>query len=145
MAIVTSSLSVHLLVLMGDHVAVVTGGYRPFDLQNPITLPEMLQQLPRYTAASRSVYWIFTAADMVFPVGAALPLALLLAKALRRIGAHGPPVRCGAAALECLSPLSQVRHRGMDRQCQVAGARAKRLEETTSMAADNIRANQWRG
>ncbi|HZG69055.1 MAG TPA: hypothetical protein VEZ12_20145, partial [Herpetosiphonaceae bacterium] len=77
--------SFQLLVLIGERFAAMTGGYRPFDLQNPLALGEMLQQLPRYTQASRTLYWLFIAADMVFPVAAALPLALLLAKALRGI------------------------------------------------------------
>ena len=84
-AVVAGLLSFELLVLIGERFAAVTGGYRPFDLQNPLSLVEMLRQLPRYTAASRTLYWLFIAADMVFPVVAALPLALLLAKALRGV------------------------------------------------------------
>ncbi len=78
--------SFQLLLLIGERFATVTGGYRPFDLQNPLSLAEMVEQLPRYTEASRTLYWIFIVADMVFPVVAALPLALLLAKALRGTG-----------------------------------------------------------
>ena len=78
--------SFQVLRLIGERFAAVTGGYRPFDLQNPLSLAEIVEQLPRYTVASRTVYWIFIAADMVFPVVAALPLALVLAKVLRGIG-----------------------------------------------------------
>jgi hypothetical protein len=84
-AAVAGLVSFQLLVLIGERFAAVTGGYQPFDLQNPLSLQAMQEQLPRYTAASRTLYWIFIAADMVFPVAAALPLALLLAKALRGI------------------------------------------------------------
>ena len=78
--------SFQVLRLIGERFAAVTGGYRPFDLQNPLSFPEMVQQLPRYTEVSRTLYWIFIVADMVFPVVAALPLALVLAKVLRGIG-----------------------------------------------------------
>jgi len=95
--------SFQLLLLIGDRFATVTGGYRPFDLQNPLSLAEMVEQLPRYTEASRTLYWIFIVADMVFPVVAALPLVLLLAKALRAIGGAwtGRALRRGLA----LTPL----------------------------------------
>ncbi len=92
-----------MLLLIGERFAAVTGGYRPFDLQNPLSLPAIVQQLPRYTEASRRLYWIFIAADIVFPVVAALPLALLLGKALRGIDREwaGLALRRGLA----LAPL----------------------------------------
>ena len=32
----------------------------------------------------------------------------------------------------------------MDRHRQAAGDRARRVEETVTLAAENVRANQWR-
>ena len=84
-AAVAGLVTFQLLDLIGQRFAAVTGGYQPFDLQNPLSLQAIEEQLPRYTAASRTQYSIFIAADMIFPVAAALPLALLLAKTLRGV------------------------------------------------------------
>jgi hypothetical protein len=81
-----SLLSLQSLFYIGERFAAVTSGYRPFDLQNPLGRDDILAQLPAYTATSRSLYWVFIGADMIFPVVAAMPLVLLLAKALQAIG-----------------------------------------------------------
>lgn len=79
-------LSFQSLLYIGERFAAVTSGYRPFDLQNPLSRGDILTQLPAYTTSSRSLYWIFIIADTIFPVVAAMPLVLLLAKVLGAIG-----------------------------------------------------------
>jgi hypothetical protein len=76
------ALSFWSLFVIGDQFAAATAGYQPFDLQNPLTVTEMLEQLPLYSAESRAIYWLFVLADTIFPALAALPFALLLGRAL---------------------------------------------------------------
>lgn len=70
-AAVASALSFQSLYVIGERFERVTAGYAPFDLQNPITVAAILEQLPAYTDASRTLYWVFIAADTIFPVIAA--------------------------------------------------------------------------
>jgi hypothetical protein len=85
-AAIASALSFQSLFVIGERFERVTAGYAPFDLQNPLTLATIWEQLPAYTEASLMWYWAFIAADMIFPVFGALPLALVLAWALRTLG-----------------------------------------------------------
>lgn len=76
------ALSFWSLFLIGDRFAAATGGYQPFDLQNPLAVAAVLEQLPVYTAESRAIYWLFVVADTIFPALGALPFALLLGRGL---------------------------------------------------------------
>ena len=75
-------LSFQLLFLIGDWFAAATAGFQPFDLQNPLVVAAVLEQLPLYSAESRAIYWLFVVADTVFPALGAVPFALLLGRAL---------------------------------------------------------------
>jgi hypothetical protein len=79
------ALSFQSLFLIGDQFAAVTAGYQPFDLQNPLAVATVLEQLPAYSAASRAIYWLFVLADTIFPALGVLPFALLLGRALRTL------------------------------------------------------------
>jgi hypothetical protein len=76
------TLSFQSLFVIGDWFAAATAGYQPFDLQNPLAVATVLEQLPAYTAESRALYWLFVLADTIFPALGALPFALLLGRAL---------------------------------------------------------------
>ncbi|CAA9357896.1 MAG: hypothetical protein AVDCRST_MAG93-7468, partial [uncultured Chloroflexia bacterium] len=82
---IASVLSFQSLLFIGDRFAAVTGGYRPFDLQNPLGRGDIMAQLPTYSATSRNLYWIFIGADMIFPLVGAVPLMLLLSRVLQAI------------------------------------------------------------
>ena len=76
------TLSFQSLFLIGDWFAAATGAYQPFDLQNPLAVTAVLEQLPAYTAESRAIYWLFVVADTIFPALGGVPFALLLGRAL---------------------------------------------------------------
>jgi hypothetical protein len=76
------ALSFQSLFLIGDQFAAATAGYQPFDLQNPLAVATVLEQLPAYSAESRAIYWLFVLADTIFPALGALPFTLLLGRAL---------------------------------------------------------------
>lgn len=86
LTIVAFAISFWSLFVIGDQFAAVTAGYDPFDLQNPLSVEQIYAQLPAYTAASRTIYWVFIAADTVFPLLGGLMLSLLFALALRGLG-----------------------------------------------------------
>lgn len=72
------------LMPLAQRFAAATAGLLPFDLQNQLTVAAVLEQLPSYTNASRRWYYLFTAADYVFPVFASLFLGATGAFFLRR-------------------------------------------------------------
>ena len=74
------------LQLVGDQLRVRIG-VPPFDLQTPLRLEQMVEQLPLYTSEARRVYLWFVALDTVFPVAAGVMLSLILAAALRNFDA----------------------------------------------------------
>jgi hypothetical protein len=57
-------------------------GFLPFDLQTPITLEQVQNQLPAYTDVSRGVYARFLAWDYAFPLFVSITLCLILARSL---------------------------------------------------------------
>lgn len=72
------------LMPVAQRFAVATAGLPPFDMQNDLTVAAVFEQLPSYTDASRRWYYLFTAADYVFPVFASLFLGATGAFFLRR-------------------------------------------------------------
>ena len=58
-------------------------GFQPFDFQNQLTVAEIGQQLPHYTATARQVYYGMSVIDFAFPALGGLFWALLLGAALR--------------------------------------------------------------
>ena len=56
-----------------------TSGYRPIDLQFPITVDLLQEQLPAYGPDSRRIYVWFQVVDFIFPALAGLFTALLWA------------------------------------------------------------------
>lgn len=75
--------SLQALMFIGEKIAVQTGGYPPFDLQNFLTPEELLAQLPQYSDDAISLYLAFTTSDYLFPLFAGLFLATLWAFVLR--------------------------------------------------------------
>ena len=65
-------LSLYAFTPISAEFAAVTQGYLPLDLQFPLTVEVIFQQLPAYSAASKHWYQIFAVADFIFP-----PLASL--------------------------------------------------------------------
>jgi len=57
--------------------AAVTQGYRPLDLQFPLTVEVIFQQLPAYTAASRHWYQLFAVMDFIYPPVASLLVMMI--------------------------------------------------------------------
>jgi len=75
------------LMRIGKAFEPVTAGHPPFDLQNSLSVSDVLAQLPHYTDASRKLYLGFAAVDFVFPfVG-----GLLTASAAAFLMRHGLP------------------------------------------------------
>jgi len=72
------------LMPVAQRFAAVTAGLPPFDLQNELTAAAVVEQLPSYTDASRRWYYLFTAADYVFPAFASLFLGATGVFFLRR-------------------------------------------------------------
>jgi hypothetical protein len=81
------NLSFFALFRIAEAFAGATGGLQPFDMQNELTVEEVLAQLPHYTEASRRLYALFTVTDYVFPVLGGLFVASVGAFLLR----HGLP------------------------------------------------------
>lgn len=76
------------LFVIGDWFAGTTAGFQPFDLQNPLALEQVRQQLPAYTNESRSIYRLFILADTIFPPLATLFFSLVFARSLQSIGSR---------------------------------------------------------
>jgi hypothetical protein len=63
--------------LVSTEFAKVTHGYIPLDLQFPLTVDGIFEQLPAYNSASKSWYQIFAFIDFVFPPLASLFVVML--------------------------------------------------------------------
>lgn len=79
------SLSLVLLMQLGEAFASVTAGHPPFDTQNKLTAQDIKQQLADYTPASYTAYWKFTANDFLFPFAGGIFTASILTFSLRRL------------------------------------------------------------
>jgi hypothetical protein len=81
---VLNGLSFTILFGLEDQFEALTG--QPvFDTQNDLTTDAVVKQLPLYQGEARDAYWRFWAFDFVFPLVAALFLAVVWAFALRNI------------------------------------------------------------
>jgi len=81
--VVATALSLQLLFVIDTWFARATARYSTFDLQTPLSLADVREQLPAYTPESRAIYWVFVVADTFFPLFGSLISALLLARVLR--------------------------------------------------------------
>jgi hypothetical protein len=63
--------------LISAEFAKVTHGYIPLDLQFPLTVDGIFEQLPAYTSASKRWYQIFVVIDFIFPPVASLFVVML--------------------------------------------------------------------
>jgi hypothetical protein len=63
--------------LVSTEFAKVTQGYIPLDLQFPLTVDGIFEQLPAYSSASKSWYQIFGFIDFIFPPLASLFVVML--------------------------------------------------------------------
>ncbi len=59
-----------------------TIGYLPFDLQTPLALADVQNQLPAYTETAKQQYIVFLLWDTAFPFFVSVTLCLILARAL---------------------------------------------------------------
>ena len=66
----------------------ISGGHKPFDMQNSLQADEIFLQLATYTPEAFSQYSLFQMVDYVFPVFGGLVLACAVAFALR----HASPI-----------------------------------------------------
>ena len=66
-----------------------TDGLRPFDLNRGISGEVMYEELPRYTARSKSIYLWFALVDYLYPAAAAAFVALLWAWMFNRAPNRG--------------------------------------------------------
>ena len=66
----------------------ISGGHKPFDMQNSLQAHEIFLQLATYTPEAFSQYSLFQMVDYVFPVFGGLVLACAVAFALR----HASPI-----------------------------------------------------
>jgi hypothetical protein len=70
-------LSFYSFSLISAEFAKVTHSYMPLDLQFPLTVDGIFEQLPVYTSASKSWYQIFSFIDFIFPPVASLFVVML--------------------------------------------------------------------
>ena len=70
-------LSFYSFSLISAEFAKVTHGYIPLDLQFPLTVEGIFEQLPAYNSASKRWYQIFAIMDFVFPPVASLLVVML--------------------------------------------------------------------
>ena len=66
-----------------------TDGLRPFDLNRGINAEVMYEELPRYTARSKTIYLWFALLDYLYPAAAAAFVALLWASMFNRAPNRG--------------------------------------------------------
>ncbi len=66
-----------------------TDGLRPFDLNRGINAEVMYEELPRYTARSKTIYLWFALVDYLYPAAAAAFVALLWAWMFNRAPNRG--------------------------------------------------------
>lgn len=84
-ALVLQLVFFRLLKLTGRHFREATG-HHAFDFQNRLTVAQIHEQLPAYTAESKRLYRRFFVLDFFFPLFASLFLSLLLAALLAQPG-----------------------------------------------------------
>jgi hypothetical protein len=102
--VAVTALAVTCLTVMtriGQAFPAASGGSLPFDLQNELTVAQVIEQVPRYTELANWMYAVFTMIDYVFPFAAGLFLAAAGAFALR----HGFPGAYATAVGRSLFPL----------------------------------------
>lgn len=85
-ALVLQLVFFRLLKQSGRRFREATAGYEAFDFQNRLTVAQIHEQLPAYTAESRRLYRRFFVLDFFFPLFASLFLSLLLAALLAQPG-----------------------------------------------------------
>lgn len=73
-----------LLRITGKRFEGMTEGHEPFDFQNKLTVAQIDEQLPDYTAESKRLYTLFFVIDFFFPFIASIFLSLLWAVLLPR-------------------------------------------------------------
>lgn len=73
-----------LLLHLGAEFAAVTAGAEPLDLQDGLDAEDALAQVARYSSASRRLYALFAALDVVFPLVGGLATASAAAFLARR-------------------------------------------------------------
>lgn len=87
------------LLYIGEIFPARSGGVLPFDLQHELRREAVVPQLAGYTAATRQLYFVFTAIDFVFPLAAGLVLAATAAFCLRRVFPLGYAALVGRSLL----------------------------------------------
>lgn len=89
------------LMRVGEDFPSLAGGAQPFDLQNGLSVDDVLLQLPGYSSEARQQYYLFTAIDYVFPLAAGLMLAAIAAFCMR----YALPTAFAAVNARRLFPL----------------------------------------
>lgn len=94
--LITALTFVSFAVLQGiDRQFARLTGLAVFDTRNNLTPALLRMQLPYYQGEARALYAYFAGIDMIFPLVAALFLALTWSKLLRQIGPSDLPRRWG--------------------------------------------------